>query len=159
MVCLPVTIPELDRIANALERLVGKGIKSKGTVLFQFSPTFSVGLTGGSTMFVLPDDQPDVRFSISPIELFDAEGAPITTGFTEEFMSDNDGVVSILLDDPANVHAGAIHIGAPGIANLNYTVTYNGAIVFSAGAQFTITTGQFGSVIGGELTFDGIAEQ
>ena len=155
MIC---EIPELNRIATALESLVSRRITVKSALTLQFAPTLTVALLKGDAMFTLPDDQPDVPYSISPVALFDAEGAPITSGFTEAFVTDNGAAVDIVPNDPADIHAGVLKIGAPGLANLNYTVTYNGAIVHSAGAQFTITTGAFGSVTGGDLTFEGITE-
>lgn len=153
-----VNSPELDRIASALEAIAGKRITSKGKLSLMFSPTLTVAILKGETMFTLPNDHADVPYTISPIQLFDAEGEQITSGYTEEFLSGNDGSVAILPNDPNDIHAGVLKIGASGLANLNYTVMYNGQIVHSAGAQFTITTGAFGSVAGGTLTFEGITE-
>lgn len=158
MADVTISVPALDRIANALEALAGKRVTAKGKLIFTFSPTLSVAIFKGETMFTLPNDHPDVPYSIAPIQLFDAEGEQITSGYTEEFVTGNDGSVAILPNDPNDIHAGVLKIGASGLASLNYTVMYQGRIVHSQGAQFTITTGAFGSVTGGTLTFEGITE-
>jgi len=118
-------------------------------------------ITGGDFMFVLPDDQPDVPFSVSPVSATDAEGNAIT--LTEELVSDNEAAVAFAFADGSsatNPRAGVAKIGSPGVANVNYTAKDpKGNIVKSSGSQFTITTGAVANVSGGDIAFQGITEQ
>lgn len=112
-------------------------------------------------MFILPDNQPDVRFTVSAVSATDEEGQSIA--LVESLVSDNPDAVSFLFDEGSSEtspRAGAAHIGAPGVANVNYTATDpTGAVVASEGAQFTITAGPVANVSGGDLAFEGITEQ
>src|ERR1700682_1572761 len=86
-------------------------------------------VTGGDIMFVLPDDQPDVPFTISAIDVSgakDAEGNPITVLVAELLKSDNPAAVDFIFDagsSATNPRSGKLHIGGPGIATLNYAAT------------------------------------
>lgn len=142
----------LERIARAAEK-IARGILyiSGGELKFELE----------GTMFVLPDDQPDVRFSVSAVSATDSEGHEVA--LIENLVSDNEDAVSFVFDEGSSAsapRAGAAHIGAPGVANVNYMATdAQGNIVKSSGAQFTITTGAIASVSGGDLAFEGISEQ
>lgn len=118
-------------------------------------------ITGGDFMFVLPDDQPDVPFSVSPVSAADSEGHAIA--LTENLVSDNEDVIGFVFADgssASNPRTGVAHVGAPGIANVNYTaIDSSGNIVKSTGSQFTVTTGAVASTTGGDIAFEGITEQ
>lgn len=144
----------IKRIAVALERI------ARGNLTITGGEIDFAAITGENNVFTLPDDHDDVRFSVSPVTATDSENHPVA--LTELLESDNDDVVSFLFDEgssSSNPRAGAAHIGAPGIANINYTATDGqGNIVLSKGAQFTITTGAVAGTAGGDLVFEGISE-
>ena len=105
----------------------------------------------GEIMYIVKDDNPDVGYSIS-YTAFDAEGNALDASATKSsVVSDNESVVSVL--------DGQIHFGAPGLANINVTVSdLNDVLLGSFGAQFTVTTGDPASISGGSITFDGLTE-
>jgi hypothetical protein len=117
-------------------------------------------ILGGKIMFSIPNNQPDIPFSVSPVTATDEEGESIA--LTEELVSDNEGVISFLFDEgssASNPRSGKAHVGTSGLANVNYTAKDpQGNIVTSEGAQFTVSTGPVSNVSGGDLAFEGVTE-
>lgn len=118
---------------------------------------------GGDFVFTLPDDQPNVPFSLSPVTAADAEGNAVPV--TLKLESDTPDVVAINFTDPADLtKGGELVFGKPGTASLMFTATAKSGrqelVVKASGAQFLITTGAIApeSVSGGDLAFEGITE-
>lgn len=111
-------------------------------------------------MFIVPNDQADIPFVVSPVTATDGEGESIT--LTEELISDNEEVISLVFGPDASVsnpREGVAHVGRSGVANVNYTAKDpSGNIVKSSGAQFTVTTGAIANVSGGDISFQGVQE-
>jgi len=112
-------------------------------------------------MFVVPDDQPDVAYSISQASgVLDSEGNVITPAphLNYAVASSDENVLSLIpgTDD----FSGSVHFGAPGVASITVTVTLDdGTIMATAAANFTVTTGTPSSVQGLSLSFAGLTEQ
>jgi len=122
------------------------------------APQSTPHITGGfKAMFVVKDDNPDVSYSISAASAVDAEGNAIPDAqLTYETVSDNPAAVAITPDSTGL--AGTVKFGSPGLANINVTVSFNGALLGSFGAQFTVTTGDPAAISGGSIEFNGLTE-
>jgi len=108
MIELPITISHLDRIADALERLVL--IESAARF------TFKLNLGELGTMPTYKSDRADFDFRVS-INAADSEGnmipdAPVPVGHTLMVTSDNPAAFEVTQDaaDPRFIHA---HVGGP----------------------------------------------
>jgi hypothetical protein len=75
-----------------------------------------------------------------------------------EVTSDDPDVVAIAPDDDADPLTGSITFGAPGLANINVTVSSGETMLGSFGAQFTVVTGDPASIVGGGITLEGLTE-
>jgi len=136
-----------DRIADALEKLVDVSEGSRDQSSF----------SGGMLMFIIPDNQADVSYSITAPSATDAEGVAIPDAvLTYEATSSDDSVVS--LAPSADGLSGTAHFGAPGQASINVNVSANGQLLGAFGAQFTVTAGPVAAITGGNIAFDGLAE-
>lgn len=109
-------------------------------------------------MYIVKDDNPDVRYAMAPLVVKDAEGNVIDNPqLVVEVVSDNPDAVAVTPD--ADPMQGSVHFGNPGLANINATVkTAAGVLLGSRGAQFTVTTGDPAAIAGGELAFEGLTE-
>lgn len=107
MIELPITISNLDRIADALEKLV----QIQSAARFSFQPKLNLGED-----MTYKDDRPDFDFSVA-IAATDSEGhfipdSPIPAGHTLTVTSDNPDAFTVTQDanDPKLIHA---HVGGP----------------------------------------------
>lgn len=142
MVEFPVTISNLDRIADALHRLV----LITSAARFTFKLTFSEEL-----MATYKSDRPDFDFNIV-LGAVDSEGnvisdAPIPTGHTLTVVSDNTAAFTVTQDttDPKLIHA---HVGGPNPDSTPSTANVTASIfdpasnlVATGVAQVVVTVG------------------
>ena len=111
-------------------------------------------------MIILKDDNSDVGYAISGVEAADAEGNAIPDAQLIYEVSSTDDIVLSVTPDPADQTKGNAHIGAPGVASVNVQVKApDGTLLGSFGQQFTVTTGDPASIVGGSINFDGLADQ
>lgn len=120
-------------------------------------------LKGGSIMYIVRADNPDVGYHITPPTVTDSEGNPVPSGeLTFEVTSDNPGAVEVVPSGPTdgNTHFGAPNPdGTPALANVNVLVkNAAGTVLGSFGGQFTVTPGDPSAIAGGTITFDGLSE-
>lgn len=116
-------------------------------------------LQGGQIMFIVSDDHADVNFSITAPAVVDAEHHPVDPQptLTYEVVSDNPDAVAVTFDSGALT--GSFTFGAPGLANINATVTdASNNLVGSFGAQFTVTTGAAAGITGGAIQVEDLTE-
>lgn len=142
MIEIAITIFELNRIAEAIEKLA----------LIQSAARFTYTLTfGENLMAVYKSDRPDFDFMVA-IAATDSEGnviadAPVPAGHTLSVMSDNPAAFSVTQDplNPKLVHAhvgGPNSDGTPSQSNVtaNLTDPANNLVATGA-AQVTVTVG------------------
>lgn len=112
----------------------------------------------GKIMYIVKDDNEDVGYSVVIDGVTDAEGNTVDpSSVMVEVVSDNEAAVSVTPSE--SDRTGTIHFGAPGLANLNASVSdSNGNLLGSFGAQFTVTTGDPAAITGGSLSFEGLTE-
>jgi hypothetical protein len=125
-------------------------------------------ITFGGFMFVVPADHGDVSYSVTlPTSATDSEGNAVPLNpdlFSVTVESDNPAAVEILPDDDGDNLSGTVRFGGPGptgepaLANVNAVVHYDGRMVASYGAQFTVVAGDAQVFGGGGIAFDGIEE-
>lgn len=131
----------LERIADALEAINFRQLKKEVKI-----------------MFIVKDDNPDVRYSIAMPTVTDSEGHDIPDAvLTFEVTSDNADIVQIT-PDAENPRSGDVHFGAPGLANVNVQVKSGDTLLGSFGAQFTVTAGDPAAISGGGISFAGLTE-
>jgi hypothetical protein len=147
------------------DRLEGIFQKLLGVLSIGCNPS-TTSMKGASFMFIVPDNQADVNYLITPpTEIKDAEGFPVSTeGLSYEVTSDNESAVKVT-PDPADPTRGTVSFGgpnadgSPALANINALVkSQGGAVLGSFGAQFTVTAGDAAQILGGSLSFDGLSE-
>lgn len=115
-------------------------------------------MKGGAIVFIVKDNNPDVRYSITAPEVTDEEGNVIPAAqLSYEVTSDAPDVVSITADEGDELH-GTVHFGAPGQAAINVNVKSGETLLGAFGAQFTVTTGDPAAIVGGGITFAGLTE-
>lgn len=109
--------------------------------------------------FIVPDDQPDVAYTLTLGAVTDAEGNPVTDpgSLAIEVVSDNPDAVAVTPD--ADPKTGNVHFGAPG----NATITANvkdakGNLLGSGVAGFVVTAGAPAAIAGVKLDFAGLTE-
>lgn len=116
---------------------------------------------GVKIMFVVPDDQADVAFSITPAsDVLDSEGNVISPAphLNYALASSDDAVLTVV--PGADEFSGTLHFGGPGIGSLTVTVTLDdGTVMATAAANFTVTTGNPASVQGVGIAIPGLTEQ
>lgn len=138
----------LERLVVSVERFVHHHTPAQLTVV------------GGSVLFTLPNNFPDVPFTISAVSATDEEGEAVS--LTEMLTSSDEDVLSFVYAEgssASNPRAADLHIGHSGLASVEYTAKDpKGNIVKAAGGQFTITTGDVANTSGGDLVFEGIVE-
>lgn len=148
-----IIVDRLGRIDSKVDQLLAHGA--------------GIHLEGGSIMYVLKDDNPDVGFQINPPTVVDSEGHPVPGAqpTTAGLVSDNPDVVSVVADPGGDVLKGTIHIGGPNPdgtpALCNLTAKFQdagGTDIGSLGAQFEVTTGDAAQIVGGSLVFEGLTE-
>ena len=100
-------------------------------------------------MYTLPRDHADEPYTLAPVTVEDSEGA---VAFTEEFVSSDDSVVSII---PADAASGTVHFGTNGVADLRRNVKVGDLVVFSEAVNFTLTPGTV-TASGGGINFAGL---
>jgi hypothetical protein len=147
-----ITLESSDALLQRIDRLLD-------LVELYVNSHIPLRLKKGFVMFILPDSQPDVNFSIDAPQVEDAKGVIIPNEkLTFGVVSDNPASVAVTLN-PDGL-SGSIKVGVPGLANLNATVkdTASGALLGSFGAQFTITPGAASKIVGGDIRFAGITE-
>ncbi len=115
-------------------------------------------IEGGNIVFIVKDDNPDVRYELSPTVVKDAEGNVIPGAVaTVEVTSTDPAVVQVTPDaDPST--GGTLHFGNPGVASLNAQASFGGLVLASKGAQFTVTVGDPASIAGGDISIPGLTE-
>jgi hypothetical protein len=132
------------------------GILTKILKILESKPKYK--LKGGSIMYIVKDDNPDVGYAIS-FEVTDSEGIPVPVGDVNVAVVSSDETVVSLIEDENDPNVGTAHFGAPGNAGVTVTVSLqDGTIVGSFGAQFTVTTGDAAAISGGKITFSGLTE-
>lgn len=148
MITFPIILALSDRLSDQVDRALD---------LLEASQQ-QTQVLGGDIMFTVPDDQPNQPYTITPVTATDKEGNALSV--VTEFVSDNPDVVAINGD----ANGGELVFGKPGVASLVYKATAKSGkkelIVKTAGAQFTVTTGEIdpASVGGGELALPGLTE-
>lgn len=149
MFTFPIVLALSDKLSSQVDRALD---------LLEASQSTTIQVLGGEIMFTVPDDQANQPYSISPVTATDKEGNALSV--VTEFISDNPDVVAINGD----ANGGELVFGKPGVASLVYKATAKSGkkelIVKTAGAQFTVTTGEIdpASVGGGELSLPGLTE-
>jgi len=142
----------LKRIALAIEAL--KPIEAP-------RPQF-LKLLHGELMFIVKDNQSDVKYSVAVPSVTDAEGVVLDPqpSLSFEVASSDANVVSLTPDDPADSTKGTAHFGAPGQAaiNVNVKLASDGTLLGAYGAQFTVTVGDAAAISGGGVSFEGLTE-
>lgn len=110
-------------------------------------------------MFIVKDDNPPVKYQITPGPVTDAEGNEIADAqLSFAVVSDNPDVVAVAADQ-ADARRGQITFGAPGNASVTVTVTLaQGQTLGVFGAQFHVTTGDPAAMAGGTIAFEGLTE-
>lgn len=104
--------------------------------------------------YTIPDDTPDGTYTLPTVTVKDAEGNPITEGLDVSFTSTDDTVLQLT---PTDAGSGAYHVGNPGVAAANFVVSSGGNPLFSAVANFTVTTGAPASAEAtGDIVFSGL---
>lgn len=138
----------LERLVVSVERFVNNHTPAQLTVV------------GGSIVFTLPNNFPDVPFTVSSVTAVDEEGEAVA--LTESLTSSDEGVLSFVYGEgssASNPRAASLHIGHSGLASVEYTAKDpKGNLVKSGGGQFTITTGDVAVTTGGDLVFEWIVE-
>lgn len=112
---------------------------------------FFPNLTKEHEMYTLPRDHADEPYSLAPVTVGDSEGE-VLGSITEEFVSSDPSVVMINATDATS---GTVTFGTNGVADLRRNVSFDGLIVFSEAANFTITPGQI-IASGGGISFPGL---
>lgn len=108
-------------------------------------------------MFIVKDDNPDVKYSITPPEATDSEGNVIAGAALDFEITTTDSTVVQVTPD-ADPKTGTVHFGAPGQASLNVNVKSGDTLLGAFGAQFTVTTGDVAAIAGGAIQFEGLTE-
>ena len=151
---IEIKLPQLERIATALETLVNRELAKRIFVsggLIRFT-SIQPAFYGGNNMptFTLPATQADESYTISPVMASDSEGnaIPVTTSFT----SSDDTVIQINGD----ATSGSIHFGVPGAATATFVAMANGAPIKSTAFNFVLGPGPVFSVSGGDVAFSTI---
>jgi hypothetical protein len=108
----------------------------------------------------LPADKEDFGYTIGAItEAFDSEGNDILSLVQEHFGSSDPDVVSVMPDE-GGIHSGKIHIGKPGTALLNHSVSVQvgreTVTHLVDVTTFIVTSGLPATFVGGAPTFDGV---
>lgn len=151
--------PVVDAIANRNLKPVFEG----GDITFDISPTDGVTLTGRKTTltFTFSNDHADIEVHRAPLtgSPVDAENEPVT--LQQEFTTENAAVVAIVAD-PADPDHFTLKLGRSGVSTVTNTVfTKVGRAIQPVKVQaatIVLTTGAVDptTVVGGELTFEGV---
>ena len=152
-ISIKLKIPQLERIATALETLVNRDIARRIFItggLIQFANIKPTSFGGSMPNFTLPATQVDEPYSISPVVAQDAEGNNVPV--TETFTSSDDTVIQINGD----VRSGSLHFGVPGAATATYVAMANGAPIKTTAFNFTLGAGPVFSISGGDIAFPNI---
>jgi len=154
----------LDISERVLELLKQSVLVRKKLTILSVTGDLSFAGLEGRTMsdFFIPADTPDGKYGLPLVELFDADVPPNPiTDFTEKYESTNPEVFAILNNGDPRDPDGKYHVGKPGIATVNFTVSIKAPdgsdqIVVNRSANFTVGVGGFGTANVGDLSFENL---
>ena len=116
-------------------------------------------ISGGKFVIIVKDNQADTGYSISGVSATDAEGHAIPDAKLNYVVESTDAAVVAVTPDPDDQTKGTVSFGAPGVATVNVQVqTPDGTLLGSFAASFTVTEGDPAAIVGGSISFDGLAD-
>jgi hypothetical protein len=158
----------VDRRLNHLNQEMEKVHKKLNLILLGTKPKTSRGelsfwpnlkTIGGSIVYIVKADNPDVQYAITHGDVIDSEGNVVPEAQLTYDVSSTDSAVVMVTPDSNDSKMGNAHFGAPGQATVNLSITDSKGTVLAVGAKdFTVTAGDPAAIQNVSISFGDLQE-